>query len=564
MSAAAPAPAFRPPEDDYPVRAAGPLTRRDLAWVLCLTLLALIPRAWVAARLTAVCDDGYFYLAVANAYERGDYGAALHYLNINVYPVLIAGLHRLGLEPLTAAKLWGVLAGSLVVPPVFGWLRRMLDPRVALAACGLYALHPEFIELSAEPIRDATFWLLTATSLYFAWRSATERSLWLFAATGLAIAIAAHTRTEGWLLALPVAAWTTARWRDAAGHRLKVAFGLALCTAMTPAFVVAFNLTALAAHDRWEWGRLEHFRVAARWLGGEKTVTATPLVPIAAAPLPAAGAPVPATAPITPAIKLDAKEPRSERKPRSKVYTYVRSFGHALEPVTLLLMLIGAVCRPRLLVRPEHLVLSACGAAVLIAVAFRLATLGEINGRYFLLCYFHWAGAAGIGLLWMLNALERRWPAWATRPQPAIAVASLLVVAGAAQAGDAILGRHPSRETEGRLGEALAAKFGRDRSFLVVPQACRVGYFAAGHLPNVMLDITPIDTVLFRSQPEVIILERQDTPRAEYDIMLYCLELRGMQKFDLSGLPGEDRFTVLTAPGVAPERPLGLARRDGR
>lgn len=564
MSAATPATSFAPPDADYPVRPAGALTRGDWVWLLGLLLLALIPRAVVAARLGPVCDDGYFYLAVADAYERGDFSAALHYLNINIYPVLLGSLHSLGLDPLAAAKWWGVAASTLAVLPLFDWLRRMLDRRVAMAACGVYAVHTEFIELSPEPIRDPTFWLFCASGFYFAWRAATERKLWLFACSGLAIALAAHTRTEGWLLALPAVAWPISRWRDAPGQRLKVAVGGALCFAMTPLFIVVFNLTALAGHDRWEWGRLEHLRLVTNTVGAEwPAATKTPVTVQA----------VPTLAPRavrSPLIDETARPPiapprRLERgRHDSNASIYLGSLGRTLEPVPLLLMLVGAVACRRVLIRREHLVLSACCVAVLGAVWFRLTNTGEINGRYFLLCFFPAAGAAGIGLLATLSFLERRWPAYLRHPRPVVAVAAAAAMVGTAQAGDAVLGSHPSRVAECRLGEALAMRLGPGQSIFVVPRACRVGYFAAGRMPTVMLDVLPIEAVMQRDRPDVVIIESRDTPRAEFDELYVRLVRYGLRPYDTAGLPEADRFVVLTATDAPAVRPLGLARRDGR
>lgn len=564
MSAAPSATSFPPPAADYSVRPPGPLTRGDRAWLFGLLLLALVPRAVVAARLGPVCDDGYFYLAVADAYERGDFSAALHYLNINVYPVVLALLHSLGFDPVISAKWWGVAAGSLAVLPLFGWLRRMLDRRVAAAACGVYALHTEFIELSPEPIRDPTFWLFCAAGFYFAWRAATERKLWLFASAGLAVALAAHTRTEGWLLALPAVAWPIARWHDAAGRRLAVVGGMAACFAITPLLVVAFNLTALAGHDRWEWGRLEHVRLLTENAGVERAASRKTPIVATAVPAPVPGRP-PSRLVDETTRRLVVPPPRLEREaPDSDAWIYLSSLGRTLEPVPLLLMLAGAVACRRVLVRREHLVLSACCVAVLAAVWLRLTTTGEINGRYFLLCFFPAAGAAGVGLLSTLSFLERRWPAYLRRPRPATAVAAVAAVVGIAQAGDAVLGTHPSRTAECRLGQALATRFGADPSIFVVPRACRVGYFAAGRMPTVMLDVVPIEAVVDRHRPDVVIIESRDTPRAEFDELYVRLVRYGLRPYDIAGLPEADRFVVLTAPGRPPVRPLGLAHRDDR
>ncbi|HEX6983816.1 MAG TPA: glycosyltransferase family 39 protein [Planctomycetaceae bacterium] len=560
MRSAPPAsPVFAPPAADYPLRSgpSEPLRRRDIVWIAGLLLLTFLPRALAAARLGPVCDDGYFYLAVADAYDRGDLRTALWYLNVNVYPVLLAGFDRLGADPLAAAKAWGVAVSTLTVLPLFGWLRRLLDRRVAFAACGLYAVHPEFIEVSAEPIRDATFWLLAASSLYFFWRAAAERRLWLFASAGLSFALAAHTRTEGWLLALPALVWPLVRWREAAGERRRLVAGTAAAFAMTPLLVLVFNLTVLKGHDRWEWGKLEHFRLPYLWMTGATATEMPPQVRPAAVTPPsgATAAPAPRLAGVAPA--LAERFGQGESREDAGASSYLRSAAKALEPVPLLLMLVGSVACPRLLVRREHLVLSAICVAAVVGVWVRQSTLGEINGRYFLVCFFPASGAAGLGVLYVLSRLERGGARWLPPSRAAAAAAGVAVVIGGAHVAEAVTSDHPSRDREAAIGRRLGERLGADRRVVVLPHACRVGYYAGGRLPVVLLDDTPIESVLARHSAEVVILEHDDTPAPRCADLAARLIARGWTPLDLTGLQGADPFVVLTGPTA---RPAGAER----
>jgi hypothetical protein len=69
-----------------------------------LMLACLVPRVVVACKLVAVSDDGFSYLHIADALERGRLDQALEYLNLNVYPLALVGLHKLGLEWTIAGK----------------------------------------------------------------------------------------------------------------------------------------------------------------------------------------------------------------------------------------------------------------------------------------------------------------------------------------------------------------------------------------------------------------------------------------------------------------------------
>jgi hypothetical protein len=561
---------FMPPAADYPLRTgrADSLARRDILWLGALCLIALLPRALIAYDLGPVCDDGYFYLAVADAYERGDFHTALWYLNINIYPVLIAGFDRLGADPLVAAKIWGVAVSTLAILPLFGWLRRLLDRRVALAACGLYAIHTEFIEVSPEPIRDSTFWLLAATSLYLLWRAAAEQRLWLFASAGLAVAAAAHTRSEGWLLMLPAAGWPLIRWRESLGSRWKLSIGTATAFAMTPLFVILFNVTVLRHHDQWELGKLEHFRLAARWAVGAVDSEA-PSGQVAVPPAFTGATTIATTTNATTdlaaaAAAMSEKAAQAHPRRRGGAMMYFRAAAHALEPVPLVLMLIGAVFWPHLLLRREHLVLSAICVAVLAGVWMRQVTLGEINGRYFLACFFPASGAAGLGTLWTLTQLERGWTAFGRR-RGAAAAATVAIAVGAAHVADAVAAEHPSRERDAAIGRHLAEQLGPHRSFLVLPHACRVGYYASGRLPVVALDDTPLEKLLERHHADTVILERDYTPADQCAALADQLETSGWRPLELAGECDAAKFVVLTRPvSVAKAIPTRAQHSDVR
>ena len=135
--------------------------RLPSAWktLLVLLLVTLFPRLLMAWRIPTICVDGALYVTLAESYEQGDLNPASPY-GFNIYPPILAVLHRLGIPGEYAGECWGVLCGTLVVLPLFGWVRRQFDDRVAVVSCLLYAVHPELIEWSPEMVRDQTFWLL--------------------------------------------------------------------------------------------------------------------------------------------------------------------------------------------------------------------------------------------------------------------------------------------------------------------------------------------------------------------------------------------------------------------
>ncbi|MBN1395384.1 MAG: glycosyltransferase family 39 protein [Pirellulales bacterium] len=297
---------FQPAEPDYPNHLASPGPERlrppPTGWLLAaLVLLCLVPRAMMALRIPSVCPDGVFYIHAAKALASGEPRMAFRDIDLNVYPVVLAALHQMGLDWELAAALWGVTISSLVVLPLWGWVRRQFDDRVALLACMLYIVHPKFIEWSPEMMRDSTFWLLFASTIYFLWRAVTEIRLRFFIAAGATIVLAALTRVEGLFLLIPLALWTFWRWRalastkqgaiaglsssaggsltaNAAGQagsgtrralgsaRRKLLLGAAMCVLLFPALLLLVNVVWLNGRYGWTLVRLEPLERAQTWL----------------------------------------------------------------------------------------------------------------------------------------------------------------------------------------------------------------------------------------------------------------------------------------------------------
>ncbi|MEN6449653.1 MAG: glycosyltransferase family 39 protein [Thermoguttaceae bacterium] len=235
--------------------------------VAVLLLVCFIPRAWIACHWDLVWTDSVTFLHAAEAIERGDLRAAFEETGLNVYPVILYGLRRLGLDWTVAGTWWSVLMATLAVLPLFGWVRRQFDDQVAVAACLAYAFHGKLMAVSVLMIRDPTFWLLFNLTLYLLWRAVTEVRWRLFFAAGLSLAIAVHTRSEGWLLAIPLVLWPAFRLPAIRGRRWKLTGGATLCLMMIPLCMAAVNCTWLAHAQRWSLVRPAHVEILRGWLG---------------------------------------------------------------------------------------------------------------------------------------------------------------------------------------------------------------------------------------------------------------------------------------------------------
>ena len=101
---------FQPSPLDYPNHLAGPDCRpvsvsRQTGLLIALVALALVPRAMMVLRIPSINPDGVLYVQLAKALESGDLRTPFYDMALNVYPVILVGLHRLGLELVHPAAL---------------------------------------------------------------------------------------------------------------------------------------------------------------------------------------------------------------------------------------------------------------------------------------------------------------------------------------------------------------------------------------------------------------------------------------------------------------------------
>jgi len=280
---------FRQPlPDDYPNRLVSPVAEGfsqplRVRVLLGLLLACLLPRVIVAICIPSLTPDGTVYIEQARLLEGGNLVAG--FKGMSIYPAILAAWHRLGTDWELAAKIWGVSMATLVVLPLYGWIRRQFDDRVALVAGLLYIVHPKFIEMSPEAIRDQTFWFLFAGTLYAQWRAVVEIRLAWFLLAGVATALACLTRFEGLYLFLPMGLWAVWRFGAVRDGRPRLVAGVGVFLAVLPAMVLAANLVWRQAHGQWLLPRLDPALRAVVWLQGlAGRLPSDPSIPVTAAP----------------------------------------------------------------------------------------------------------------------------------------------------------------------------------------------------------------------------------------------------------------------------------------
>lgn len=244
-----------------------PRRNRALVWAL---VAALGVRWMVAARAPIIEVDGAYWASLAAALERGDFRHGLSTAWPPLYPILTAALVRVarvaGLAPEPAileagARAVSVLAGTLLLVPLYALARRLFSPRAAAVAALLTAFHPRLIQYSGAALSEATFTLVLLAALALLVASdrdegsaATSRQ----AASGALFGLSYLARPEGLLLAAAV--WIAEFFRPSgAVPDLRRAF----VRRLRPAFVVAALAVVLP------WLIFLHGTLG-RWSLGEK------------------------------------------------------------------------------------------------------------------------------------------------------------------------------------------------------------------------------------------------------------------------------------------------------
>jgi hypothetical protein len=502
-------------------------------WLL-LGMLALCfaPRTLMALKLDVICPDGILYVDLASAVERGDLERAFTPLSINIYPIVLACLHRCGLDWETAGKCWGVAMASLTVLPLFGWIRRQFDQRLALAAALLYAVHPKFIEWSPELIRDQTFWFLSTLSIYLLWRAAAEVRLRWYLAAGVTVTLAIHTRFEGWFLLMPAILWTCERGWALCDQRVRLLTGLTACVCMYPLLLGTVQRTWLRELPNASWGDFHHLAFVQDWLkekagfNSAATVTTAPPNPVAPA---ASSQQVPS--PPTPVST-------SHWLPPGKAFgLFVHTMRRGLDDIFAGLMIAGLWIWRRVWLRRDSQPLFYIVLLVLAGTWIHLGKAHESSSRYALLIVILASPFAAAGLLSLVGALARYGKQPASHPRLALLGIGLLSI-GIIGWTDALTSREPSRHRDAALGKWLQSQYASRPRIATSASMPLVAYYA-GLSPREMpvLDSATAREQVEAADPAIVVVSQKQANSPAWKLLVGIMQGRGMESVPQEHLP---------------------------
>jgi len=502
----------------------------SLGWRLFgLVLLCLIPRAVMAWLVEPICHDGYYYISIASAFHDGEWTTGFSYLDLNIYPVILVTLNSLGLEWIFAGKLCSVVISSLVVLPLFGWVRRLFSDQVAWAAGVLYSLHAEFVELSFEPIRDPTFWFLFNFCLYTTARALTEVKIRWFLANGLALTLAIHTRSEGWLLTIPLFLWLGRQLVIRADYRERLLGGTALSLAVLPGIILLINVTILRDQAEWQVGRLNHFVVGWKWIEENieplESPASPPAEPQPENPPPAGVSPQSPTvaerphgsetrdsAPADSQPSTEVSAASSSEPPRFR--RYLKDMASALEQINLGLLAFGLYWSGRELINWDRGTLFALAFALAGGVWVVYDHHGHLNNRYFFPIYLTLIPYFGIGYLLVFyglwNGAERlSWP----RLKPQYTAIFLILLSVSLGWADSFTTDYSNGERELEFGEWLEKEHGPFHSVAADCESARPAFTIQRGVPTTIYHWSTLDSDDTPQSHDLLILGKRSTPQ---------------------------------------------------
>ncbi len=499
--------------------------------LVLLLVLCLLSRAVMAWKLGGLCPDGVYYVRLAQSLDQGNVTEAIQQSRLNPLPIVLVVLHRAGIDWELAGNLWGVFMAGLVVLPLWGWLRRQFDDRVALAGCFLYAVHSEMIRWSPEVIRDPTFWFLFTSALYLLWRAVTEVRLRLFFAAAVAVAAASVTRFEGLLLLIPLALWSAARWRQlkTAGplkaSRGRLAIGALACLTILPAAAAlgwfVFRHGGLSSDGL----ALRPFILAGEWA----RTMAAPMFGSASghsSVLP------PTLAPISLGRMLEI---------------YLPTVAKGITPLWGAMFVVGAVRVRSMGRRADRIALALVAVALFAAIWIHLWVGHFSCKRYVFPFVLMGSGFAGLGGL--------RLSAWATARLQRLGGVAFAAWGPATLCGGVALAlafafSSGSRTEEVALGHWIGQQ-ARSAPVLLGPNGLTqvVNYYAGGRCDS-FLPTTGDDTITAltqQNQPDFVLLPQDQADFLRGGPLVRRLEAAGVRPLDRGRLPANcSRVLVLT------------------
>ncbi|MGH7837776.1 MAG: ArnT family glycosyltransferase, partial [Candidatus Binataceae bacterium] len=159
--------------------------------IVALGLCGLAIRLYLSLTNYCISGDGAAYLAMAGEYDRGDWKKPLGAVFSPLYPLLIAGLHRLIPDWELAGNLVSAFLGTGAIVSVYLLTREVFRRRdLALGAAALTAIHPDLAAYAASVRTEAGYIFVTTTAVWLILKARRENRVTMAALAGAIAGVA--------------------------------------------------------------------------------------------------------------------------------------------------------------------------------------------------------------------------------------------------------------------------------------------------------------------------------------------------------------------------------------
>ena len=180
---------------------------RDYRYPLILIGLALAVRVYLYFLTFVISRDGVTFLSIAQYFKQGEITKGLGHDFHPLYSMMIAaGSYLVGDSQLTG-QIISIVAGSLLVLPVFYLGKSLFEEQVGFVTGLLAAFHPYLARISADVLSDSLYIFFFASGINAGWDALKRRRRLSFFLAGVYAAFAYLTRPEGIGILILIGFW---------------------------------------------------------------------------------------------------------------------------------------------------------------------------------------------------------------------------------------------------------------------------------------------------------------------------------------------------------------------
>jgi 4-amino-4-deoxy-L-arabinose transferase-like glycosyltransferase len=188
-------------------------SKRPYSSLTLVIVFAAGIRLYLLWQYFCISSDGVRYIDAAQYFYSGKAPAGFSSIYPPLYSLMIAALYTLIGDWEWTGQILSIVAGVVVLVPLFVLLKKIYDDEIALIACLLAAMAPHLAHYSVHVRTEAIYILLSTVALLLFHTGIKNPSRFHFFYGGLIVGLAYLVRFEaiGFLVIIPI--WLFVEWR---------------------------------------------------------------------------------------------------------------------------------------------------------------------------------------------------------------------------------------------------------------------------------------------------------------------------------------------------------------